>query len=87
MFITDPDFPPIPDPGVKKAPDPDPQHCRHITRQKHDIYEMLLCRPRLASQCLMIHRWDASAQLVISPGRLPYCTVPVPRNLRCVVGP
>jgi hypothetical protein len=29
MLIPDPDldFLPIPDPGVKKAPDPDTQHC------------------------------------------------------------
>ncbi len=74
----------FPHPGsrVKKAPDLDPQHCRHIIRNKLDIFEMLVSRPRLASPFLTIHRWDASAQLVISPG-----TVPVPRNLRSVLDP
>jgi hypothetical protein len=30
LFILDPIFLPIPDPGVKMAPDPDPQHCLEV---------------------------------------------------------
>jgi hypothetical protein len=63
----DPEFLPIPDPGVKKAPDPDPQHC-----SKSSVFMLLgVCISWWKPKDWVQSEWDKKIKAKVSYKKYP----------------